>query len=101
MTLTSAEIVDTRRYCGYPVSAAVATYPDESVRANSDMLDIILASLTADQEAILRMTYLTNLKSLEAAVPAAGENLDTAKAAVWTHNENELADRQGLFFSWR
>jgi hypothetical protein len=50
--------------------------------------------------AIIRQ-YLQTLYTLESAIPAAGANLDTDKAAVWTHNKDEVSDRMTLFDNWR
>lgn len=98
--LTAAQVLDTRRYCGYSIQAA-AGIGDPDVVQNSAALDRLLGQLTADQEAVLTTVYLANLAQLEAAVMGASANLDTEKAAVWTHNQNELNDRQSLYFSWR
>ena len=40
---------------------------------------------------------LTQLYTLESAVWGAGANLDTDQAAVWKHNRDEVAHREGLF----
>jgi hypothetical protein len=60
-----------------------------------------LTNLRPEEESILVNTYLTNLYVLEAAIPAAGANLDTDQAAVWTRNKSEVGDRTKLFNQWR
>jgi hypothetical protein len=100
MSLTAAQALDTRRFCGYSVQAAVGIGDPDTVQ-NSAALDRLLGQLTADQETVLTTVYLANLYQLEAAIMGASANLDTEKAAVWTHNQNELSDRQALYFSWR
>ena len=52
-------------------------------------------------EVTVVQTYLGTLRGLETAVPGAGQNLDTDKAAVWTHNRDEVADRLSLLDTWR
>lgn len=101
MALTDAQLVDARRFCGYAVPAAVAVCGDATVIANSQLLDIILSGLTSTQERVVSTLYLANLTTLEAAIVSASANLDTAKAAVWTHNQDELADRQALYYAVR
>jgi hypothetical protein len=44
---------------------------------------------------------LLQLRELEAAIPGAGANLGTEKAAVWTRNRTEVADRDEIFRGWR
>jgi hypothetical protein len=59
--------------------------------------------MTNLSESELRVTrhYLATLATLEGAVPASGENLDTDQAAVWTHNRTETRERAALFDDWR
>jgi len=45
--------------------------------------------------------YLAQLYALEAAIPAASANLDTAEASVWIHNPDEVEERTALFDNWR
>ena len=45
--------------------------------------------------------YLVTLTTLEIAVPATSENLDTDQASMWTRNKDELADRIRLLDEWR
>lgn len=96
MTLSAQDADDTRRYCGYPVTAAIS-FMDPEMQGYSLMLDMILASLTVGQVTSLQTTYLAPLRILEAAIPTAGDNLDTDRAAVWYHNKQEVADRENLY----
>lgn len=57
-------------------------------------------NLSQSEIGIVRQ-YLSTLHGLEAAVPRSSENLDTDQAGVWTHNRDELRDRERLFDSWR
>ncbi len=45
--------------------------------------------------------YLVSLYALEQAIVAAAANLDTDKAASWTHSRSEVVDRVRLFDEWR
>ena len=92
--LTEAEKTDTRRFCGYPALAGQAAL------FQSKPLEFRLAHLSPTEETVLR-EHLTTLRSLEQAIPATGDNLDTAQASVWTRNPNELRDRTALFDNWR
>lgn len=96
MSLSTSDLDDTRRFAGYPVSVAVQ-FADVTTQADSAQLDTTLAALTSDHISILQDTYLDPLRVLEAAIPGSGANLDTDKAAVWTHNKSEVADRASLF----
>ncbi|MDE2302443.1 MAG: hypothetical protein KGK11_07760 [Sphingomonadales bacterium] len=99
-------MTDARRYAGY--AAAGTTMP---IDANTDVVFVQygsvtmslwtrLSTLSASEEAVLTGIYLANLNMLEAAVPLAGDNLDTTSAAVWTHNPQEVRDRLALFNQW-
>ncbi len=59
-----------------------------------------LNNLDESEEHVVR-GYLTNLSVLESAIPQAAGNLDTDQASVWTHNADEVRDRQNLFDNWR
>lgn len=88
--LTSAQITDVRRYTGYPTALVTLR--------GSDAMDTAIANLTDDQTAVVTSVFLAPLRASEAALLAMQGNLDTDKAAVWTHNRNELADRQAQFY---
>ena len=106
MTLTTAQTIDVRRFAGYAVPSTV-----QALTANTDTvfchygmiymsLFTRLTTLDADSETRLG-TYLTNLTALESAIIGAGANLDTASAAVWTRNANEVRDRTALYTQYR
>ncbi|MBO4120280.1 hypothetical protein J5T34_05940 [Cupriavidus gilardii] len=102
MAFTDAEKVDIRRYCGYPV------FGGQPVQAFGyrfmqwyGTLEFRMNNLATVEEETVRTSYLANLASLEQAVPASSDNLDTDQAAVWTHNKREVADRMALFNLWR
>lgn len=105
--LTEAQMADVRRYAGYPLAGTTMpiTENQDTVYVAFGMLTMSLyrrlTTLNASEEAVLVNTYLATLATLETDVTGARENLDTAKAAVWEWNRNEVADRTGLFNKWR
>lgn len=101
MSFTDAQKVDIRRYCGYPA------FGGQPVQAfghrfyqHYGTLEFRMNNFLPEEEAVIT-TYLGNLSTLEAAIPASSDDLDTAQAAAWTRNPNELRDRQRLFTYWR
>ncbi len=101
-TFTSAQLVDIRRFCGYPAYGdGAVVFPAPWIMKQYLALEYRLQHISTDEGAVVVNTYLTNLYTLESAVPGAGANLDTDEAAVWKHNKNEVDDRLKLFDSWR
>jgi len=93
--------IDIRRYCGYPAfGTGVVIFPFPWWFKYYQALEVRILNLTQDESAVVQQ-YLTDLRTLEAAIPAAGANLDTDQAAVWAHNKDELRDRSRLFDDWR
>lgn len=108
MALTAQQTADVRRYAGYPALGTDTPADDSRDFAygwvSPGILQTLyhrLLNLTPENETTLINIYLTNLYALESAVPAAGANLDTDAAAVWTHNKTEVADRLRLLDTWR
>ena len=101
--LTDAQLVDVRRFAGYPLVG------DTNVSADRDMayswvspgimqtLYSRIRSLSAAEELVLVQKYLPTLNTLEQAIVDSSENLDTDQAAVWFHNKNEVSQRTSLF----
>lgn len=101
-TFTSAQLVDIRRFCGYPAYGdGGVVFPYPWIMKQYLALEYRLQHMSTDEGAVVVTTYLANLYTLENAIPAAGANLDTDAAAVWIHNKNEVRDRDALFNSWR
>jgi hypothetical protein len=102
MSFTNAEKVDIRRHCGYPMFGGVpSSFQSYRFFTAYGTLEYRMNNMLAEEEAVVRTTYLANLTTLETAIPAAGANLDTDQAAVWKHNKNEVRDRAALFNKWR
>ncbi len=101
-TFTDAQLVDIRRFCGYPAYGdGAVVFPFPWVMRQYLALEYRLQHLDQNEGAVVVNTYLANLATLEGAIPAASANLDTDVAAVWTHNRDEVKDRDALFDSWR
>lgn len=99
MPLAAADVAAARRFAGYPAVAATAYLPLSS-QAASAQLDAVLAGLS-DLEVADIQAQLVTLMALDAGIAGAGDSLDTAKAAVWTRNPLELAERSELFLAMR
>ncbi len=101
-SFTSAQLVDIRRFCGYPAMGdGNVVFPFPWIMRQYLALEYRLQHMSADEGGVVVTTYLTNLYTLESAIPALGANLDTASAGPWVHNANEQRDRDRLFSSWR
>lgn len=97
MAFTDAEKVDIRRHCGYPMFGDQPTQNfGYRFMQHYQTLEFRLQHFSAEEETAFRK-LLTDCGTLETAVIGSTANLDTAKAAVWTHNKNEVRDRQGLY----
>lgn len=101
MAFTEAERTDIRRYCGYPAyGAGDAGFQGWRFFQVYGLMEWRISHLTGTEEAVVRR-YLMTLGQLELAIPTAAANLDTDRAAVWTHNANEVRERASLFDDWR
>ena len=103
MAFTDAEKTDIRRFCGYGAYGGGNPNPASGYRFSTQygVLEYKMNNLSVSEESVVRTTYLVNLAALETAIFGTGANLDTAQAAVWTHNKNEQRDRDNLFNSTR
>jgi hypothetical protein len=101
-TFTSAQLVDIRRFCGYPARGdGDVLFPYPWIMTQYLALEYRLQHMSSDEGNVVVNTYLTNLYTLETAIVGAAANLDTDQAAVWVHNKREVRDRMNLFDSWR
>jgi hypothetical protein len=112
MTLSAQQLVDTRRYMGYSVTGD-AFYANfrELVYSDVSYMGIALddptgvggrlAHLSPEEETTLTTYYLPTLTAREADIQAASANLDTDKAAIWTHNKSEVSERRSMFMELR
>ena len=99
---TEAEKVDIRRFCGYQAYGAGNTgFIGFRFFQAYGLMEFRLNNMSNEEATVIRTIYLANLSTLETAIPGTSANLDTDKAAVWTHNANELKDRDALFSNWR
>jgi hypothetical protein len=96
-----SEKTDIRRFCGYPAyGAGAAGFQGWRFFQAYGLLEYRLNNLAPSEEHVVR-SYLGTLSMLETAIPQAGGNLDTEQASVWTHNTDEVQDRESLFDDWR
>lgn len=101
MAFTEAQRTDIRRFCGYPAyGAGNAGFQGWRFFQVYGLMEYRIANLTGSEEAVV-VNYLATLNQLEAAIPSAATNLDTDRAAVWTHNADEVRQRSDLFDDWR
>jgi hypothetical protein len=86
MALTDAQQLDVVRWAGYS-------------RGGDDYDNVIeqLDLLNASEETALVDKFLTPLETMEAALLAAADNLDTKSAGPWTANDREVAQRTALY----
>ena len=98
--LDATEKTDARRFCGYPAyGAGAAGNMGWRFYQSYGAMEYRLNNLSDPEETVLRQ-HLATLRNFELAIPAAADNLDTAAAAVWTRNPDEILDRQRLEQSW-
>ena len=93
--------MDIRRFCGYPAYGAAPTGMQSWRYFQAyGLLEFRLTNISSS-EIIIARRYLGNLTTLELAVPATSDNLDTDQASIWTRNKEELTDRIRLLDEWR
>ena len=98
--LTDAEKTDVRRFCGYPAyGASPSGNTGWRFYQAYGALEYRMTNLSSAEEAVVR-EHLLALRTFERAIPSAAANLDTAAAAVWTHNPAEMVERQRLERDW-
>jgi hypothetical protein len=99
--LAEPEKTDIRRFCGYPAIGTLASGADSwRFFTAYGALEWRMNNLSASELMQARL-FLSQLYPLESAVVGASANLDTAQAAVWRHNPDEVRDRMGLYALWR
>jgi hypothetical protein len=103
MPINDAEKTEVRRFCGYGAYGGGQPLPASGYRFSTQYgtLEYKMNNLSVSEEAVLRNTFLTPLAQLENDIVGVRVNLDTAHAAVWTHNPHEQRDRERLFNSTR
>ncbi|TDS68016.1 hypothetical protein C7434_3761 [Pantoea sp. PNA 14-12] len=104
--LTDQQLVDARRYMGYPMTGD--TLPDDRsdaayAQVTSGRFQTLAHRLNTlrDEEEAIVSSFLITLSGLESGIASAADNLDTDKAAVWQRNRSEVSDRTRLYNQWR
>ena len=107
MALTSAQMLDVRRFAGYQAASTVSPLAphNDIVYQSYGMVTMSLytrlTTLDADAETVLISKFIEPLNTLEDVILTASDNLDTDVAAVWTRNKNEVRDRAALLNNLR
>ena len=100
-SFTDAEKTDIRRFCGYPAYGAGASgFQSWRFFQAYGLMEYRLNNLAPAEIQVVRQ-YLSQLYPLETAITTAGDNMGTDRAAVWTRNRTEEADRSRLLDNWR
>ena len=99
-TLTDAQKVDARRYCGYPAfgSGADGNAGWRFYQAYG-ALEYRMTNLSVDEVAVVA-SLLATLNGFEASLGGSIGDLDTDVAGPWTRNKDEVRDRAGLLRMW-
>ena len=99
---TEQQLVDLRRFMGYPAFGnSNSAFFGYRFFDSYGTMEYIIHNLRPEEGAVAVSVYLSNLYTLEQAIPNTSQNLDTDRAAVWYHNKKEQMDRERLFWSWR
>ena len=101
MSFTDAEKTNIRKHCGYSAYGNSATaFMGHRFFTSYGTMEFVMNNISPSEEAQVRV-YVTALDGLETAILAAGVNMGTAAAAVWTRNAREMQDRENLYGAWR
>lgn len=95
-TFTDAQKTDIRRYAGYGSIGDASATGSWRFFTNFGTLEYMLQHSSTEDGAVI-VAHLGNCTTLEAAIYASSDNLDTDQAAVWYHNKKEVRDRKGLY----
>lgn len=97
MSFSDQERVDIRRFCGYPVFGGTpSSFQSYRFFQSYGFLEYRMSNLTPNEETTAR-SYMSRCKQLHEALFSASDNLDTASAAAWVHNPDEVSNRAGLY----
>lgn len=102
LSLTEQDKVDIRRHCGYGfLGEGNHSLMYWRYFRHFNTLEYRLDNLQDEEITLLQDTYLPMLNDLEMQPYSASDNLDTSRAAVWFHNDNEVVDRMELYRNYR
>ena len=101
-TFTDQQLVDIRRFCGYPaLGDGNVVFPYPWIMQQFLALEYRLTHLGTDEGNTVVTTYLTPMYAIETDLSTINTNLDTAQAGSWQHNPNEMRDKVQIFDWWR
>jgi hypothetical protein len=96
------QLADIRRFCGYPARGdGNVVFPFPWIMRQYLALEYRLQHLSQTDGTTLAAQYLAPLYAIETSLGTVWQNLDTAQAAVWTHNASEQRDKVAAFTWWR
>jgi hypothetical protein len=99
---TDAQLVDIRRFCGYPPqSNGQVLFPAPWINVQYLALDYRLQTLSADEAGVVINTYLANLYTLESAIPGFAAQVYIGVAAVFTRNKDTMREARLALDDWR
>ena len=99
--LSNSERVDVRRFCGYSVLGPNnASFESYRFFTAYGTMEYRLTNMALEELQQCRQ-YLGQIYLLEQAILNASSGLDTSKAAVFTRNPAEMAERRLLYRDWR
>ena len=99
-TLSDAQKVDVRRFCGYPAfgSGADGNAGWRFYQAYG-ALEYRMINLSVD-EGVVVTNMLGTLNGFETSLAGSICDLDTDGAGPWTRNKDEVKDREGIMALW-
>lgn len=99
LELTTQDMVDVRRHCGFGFLGADSNKSLMFFRywPSYMTLEYRLGHLLDEEIILLQAQYLPNLNQLEIDIYGVRDNVDTKSAAVWHWNEHEASDRIDLY----
>ena len=101
-TFTDQQLVDIRRFCGYPaLGDGNVVFPYPWIMQQFLALEYRLTHLGTDEGNTVVTTYLAPMYAIETDLSTINTNLDTAQAGPWQHNANEMRDKVQIFDWWR
>jgi hypothetical protein len=99
-TLSDAQKVDVRRFCGYPAFGSGA---DGNVGwrffQQYGAMEYRMNNLSVDEVAVVT-NMLVTLVGFEASLQGSVNDLDTDAAGPWKRNKDEVRDRRGVLELW-
>lgn len=95
---TDAQLVQLRRYCGFPTMGNSVGKATDGVLTNVyGQLEYRLSTTTVEEATSYILPSLIILQKLEDAILAAACNLRADQIAIWKRNQTEIQERNALY----